>query len=349
MIEERSRSGPFIMGRIGSGAEGPWLTRESPVSTQQIHAAVLHGVGRAPRYEAFPAPEAGAGEAVVAVGAAALKPSDRLMADGVHYAPASFPHVAGLDGVGRLEDGTRVAFFAPRAPYGGMAERTVVREGMWLPVPDEAGDATAAALLNPGMAAWKTVVAEGGLAAGQTVLVLGATGASGRVAAHVAKRRGARVVAAGRDRRVLDELVARGADAAIGVDRPHGELADAIAAEGPYDLVVDYLWGAPAEALFDALTRVNDPARPIRHILVGMAAGENATLPAMTLRKAPVHLVGSGRGGRASLAESAEAFADLLHQAVAGELVLDVETVPLSGVAEAWTGAKGDRRIVFVP
>jgi NADPH:quinone reductase-like Zn-dependent oxidoreductase len=219
------------------------------VGTQQICAAVLHGIGQTPRYERFPAPVAGDGEAVVTVAAAALKPSDRLMANGVRYAPAAFPQVAGLDGVGRLPDGTRVAFFIPQQPYGGMAEQALVRTGVWLPVPDGADDVMAAALLNPGLAAWKALVWEGELAAGQTVLVLGATRTSGRIAA----RQGTRVVAAGRSRRVLDDLQARGASAAIRVDRPRDELATAIAAEGPYDLIVDYLWGTPAEAIFAAL------------------------------------------------------------------------------------------------
>ena len=97
--------------------------------------------------------------------AAALKPSDRLMANGVHYAPAAFPQVAGLDGVGRLADGSRVAFFIPQQPFGGMAEQTLVRAGVWLPVPDGADDVTAAAFLNPGVAAWKALVRDGGLAA----------------------------------------------------------------------------------------------------------------------------------------------------------------------------------------
>jgi NADPH:quinone reductase-like Zn-dependent oxidoreductase len=64
--------------------------------------------------------------------------------DGVHYAPTEFPMVVGLDGVGRLPDGARVAFFAPQAPYGGMAEQALVRRGMWLPVPDGIDDVTAA-------------------------------------------------------------------------------------------------------------------------------------------------------------------------------------------------------------
>lgn len=114
---------------------------------------MLHGIGQSPRYEPFPAPVPGDGEAVVTVTAAALKPSDRLMASGVHYAPTAFPQVAGLDGVGRLGDGSRVAFLPPVRPYGGMAEQALVRHGMWLAVPDGIDDVTAAALANPGMAA----------------------------------------------------------------------------------------------------------------------------------------------------------------------------------------------------
>jgi NADPH:quinone reductase-like Zn-dependent oxidoreductase len=216
---------------------------------QMIHAAVLHGIGQTPRYERFPAPVAGDGEAVLTVTAAALKPSDRWMADGVHYASTEFPRVMGLDGVGRLLDGTRVAF-APQPPYGGMAEQALVRHGMWLPVPDGVDDVTAAAIVNPGMAAWKTLLWEGELAAGETVLVLGATGTSGRIATQLARRHAARVVAAGRNQDVLVQLLARGADATIRVDCPCEELAAAIAAERPYDLIVDYLWGPPAEAVF---------------------------------------------------------------------------------------------------
>ncbi|MFC4907503.1 quinone oxidoreductase family protein [Actinomadura gamaensis] len=318
-----------------------------------MRAAVLHGVGRVPGYGAFPEPVAGDGEAVVRVTAAAFKPSDRLMADGVHYAPAVLPHVVGLDGVGRLEDGSRVAFFGPVPPYGGMAERTLVRRGGWLPVPDGVDDVTAAAVLNPGMAAWKAVVVEGGVAAGETVLVLGATGASGRIATRLAVGLGARVVVGGRDRRVLDRLVADGAGAAVRVDRPQGELAAAIAAEGPFDLVVDYLWGAPAEAVFAALMRVG--GRPggaaIRYVAVGMSAGEVAALPVMALRKAPVRLVGAGAGagGRAPLADAAVAYAGLLRQAAAGEMPFEVEAVPLAEVERVWRRPGGDRRVVLVP
>jgi NADPH:quinone reductase-like Zn-dependent oxidoreductase len=132
-----------------------------------------HGLDETPRYEEFPVPVPGDDEAVITVAAAALKPSDLLMARGVHYAPRASPQVVGLDGVGRLADGTRVAFMIPQPPYGGMAEQTLVRHGLWLPAPEGVDDAVAAAVLNPSMAAWKTIAWEGEVSAGHTVLVLG--------------------------------------------------------------------------------------------------------------------------------------------------------------------------------
>jgi hypothetical protein len=80
-----------------------------------------------------------------------------------------------------------------------------------------------------------------------------------------------------------------------------------------------------------------------------MTAGAVAALPAMTLRAAPVQLIGSGIGGQAALADAAAAFADLLQQVVAGEVVLDVDPVPLAEVEHAWRQAGSDWRIVFVP
>ncbi|MDL4817982.1 quinone oxidoreductase family protein [Actinomadura opuntiae] len=309
-----------------------------------MRAAVLHGIGEVPRYGEFPAPVAGAGEAVVTVGAAALKPFDRWWAEGLHPAsPTVFPQVVGADGVGRLDDGTRVAFFGPVTPYGGMAERALVRRGLWFPVRAGVDDVTAAALLNPGGAAWKTVVWEGGAGPGKTVLVLGATGASGRIAVQVAKREGARVVAAGRDRSVLDAL---GADAVVRLDRPKDEVVDAITAHGPYDLVVDYLWGAPAEAAFAALSRGNE--RRVRYILVGMSAGATAEVPAMALRAARVEVIGGGTGGSPSIEEAAAAFDRMLGLVAEGEIVLDAEAVPLADIEDAWTRPENGRRTVLV-
>src|SRR5260370_23035127 len=89
-----------------------------------MNAAVLHALGKPPRFEPFPEPSAGEGEVIVHVRAASLKPVDKQLAAGSHFAsPRDLPRVCGADGVGHLEDGTRVFFGGPRPPYGAMAER----------------------------------------------------------------------------------------------------------------------------------------------------------------------------------------------------------------------------------
>jgi NADPH:quinone reductase-like Zn-dependent oxidoreductase len=74
-----------------------------------MRAAVLHALGDAPRYEDFAEPTPDKDEALVNVRAASLKSSDKMMADGSHHdSLRRLPAVVGLDGMGVLEDGTRV-------------------------------------------------------------------------------------------------------------------------------------------------------------------------------------------------------------------------------------------------
>src|SRR4051794_40395959 len=124
-----------------------------------MDAAVLHEIGQPPRFEQFPEPEAGDGEVVVRVRAAALNPSTKLVASGRHFAgPGALPAVVGLDGMGTLADGTRVFFGGPRKPYGSMAQQTVTRAAMCWPVPDNVDDVVAAALPNPALSSWIPLV-----------------------------------------------------------------------------------------------------------------------------------------------------------------------------------------------
>jgi NADPH:quinone reductase-like Zn-dependent oxidoreductase len=51
-----------------------------------MNAAVLHAINQAPRFEQFPEPTAQGNEVIVHVRAAALKPIDKQMASGTHYA-----------------------------------------------------------------------------------------------------------------------------------------------------------------------------------------------------------------------------------------------------------------------
>ena len=85
-----------------------------------MHAAVLHTIGAVPRYEEFPESIIGGdkdGEVIVRVHAASLKPVDKQLASGSHYASrGELPRVCGSDGVGHLDDGQRV-IVGERSPF----------------------------------------------------------------------------------------------------------------------------------------------------------------------------------------------------------------------------------------
>ena len=88
-----------------------------------MKAAVVKGAGQPPVYENFDRPNALAGHHLIDVAASALSRITRSKAAGSHYsASGAFPFVAGVDGTGRLEDGQRVYFFAPNAPFGALAQ-----------------------------------------------------------------------------------------------------------------------------------------------------------------------------------------------------------------------------------
>jgi NADPH:quinone reductase-like Zn-dependent oxidoreductase len=319
-----------------------------------MRAAVLHDLGKTPRVEEFAEPVAGEGEVLVHVSAAALKPVDKQLAAGTHYAsPRELPLVCGSDGVGRLEDGTRVFFGGPRAPFGAMAERTVVRRAQCFSVPDEMDDATAAAVPNPGVSAWLSLKHSAKLAAGETVLILGATGVTGTMAVQIAKILGAgRVVAAGRNEPRLRALGELGADATIWLDRPHQELVEAFRSETGnkrFDVIIDYLWGRPAEALLEALSvsEFEAAGAETRLVEVGESAGPAITLPAAVLRSTALTILGTA--GIPSWDVLTEAFEQVTNRAARGELRIAIERVPLADIEQAWERNASGRRIVVEP
>lgn len=320
-----------------------------------MNAAVLRTLGKPPRCEPFAEPIPGDGEVVVQVRAAALKPVDRQMASGSHYASfRALPVVCGLDGVGKLEDGTRVFFAAPRQPHGAMAQCTVVARSHCWPLPDDVDDVSAAAIVNPGVSAWLTLLERAKLAKGEHVLVLGATGTTGRLAVQIAKLLGAgRVVAAGRDEMVLNLLQDLGADATISLDQPAEKLGDAFtreAGEAGFNVIIDYLWGSPTEALLSAITRSDFGRAPgrIRLVQVGESAGATITLSAAVLRSSGLEIFGSGSGTAPPLDTLLDAYHQVLSRLATGELRIQTELVPLTDVEIAWE-RKSRARLVIIP
>jgi len=319
-----------------------------------MDAAVLHALGEPPRIEQFPDPVPGDGEVIVEVLAASLKPIDKQLAAGSHYArPRELPIVCGTDGVGRLRDGQRVFFGGTRPPFGAMAQRTIVRAAFAFPVPENLTDETAAALPNPGVSAWLTLAYRGKLAAGDNVLILGATGVTGKLAVAIAKLMGAgRVVAAGRNPHALHALHDLGADATIQLDGPPPELADALAREAGasgFQVVVDYVWGRPAEAFFAAITRKEFAVieSELRYVQVGESAGPVISLPAAVLRSTALSIMGTA--GIPPVDVLVNALQQVMAHAASGALRIETERVPLAEIENAWQREQPGRRLVVIP
>ena len=319
-----------------------------------MYAAVVHKLGEPPRCGQFPEPVAGDNEVIVHVHAAAIKPVDRQVASGSHYAtPGQLPFVCGIDGVGHLGDGQRVFFGGCRPPHGAMAQRTVVPKAFTFPLPATLTDEVAAALPNPGLSAWLTLKYRAKLAAGENVLILGATGVTGRLAIRIAKLLGAgRVVAAGRNPQALQSLGPLGADATVRLDLPEQELREAFvqeAGESGFQVVIDYGWGRPTEVFLSAITTRTFAAigTETRLVQAGESAGPTISLPAAVLRSTALTILGAaGIPGRDVLAD---AMQQVIGYAANGELQIDTVSVPLSDIATAWERTQSGRRVVVIP
>jgi NADPH2:quinone reductase len=319
-----------------------------------MHAAVLHSLGKAPQYEQFPKPVAGDGEVIVHVHAASLKPVDKQLAGGSHFAsPRQLPVVCGSDGVGHLDDGQRVFFGGVRPPYGAMAERTIVPQAFTFPVPENVDDETAAALPNPAISAWLSLAYRARLAKGENVLILGATGVTGKLAVQIARLLGAaRVVAAGRNQKALSTLHDLGADATISLTLAEAELSEPFvreAGQSGFQVVIDYVWGRPAEAFLTAITRKEFAVikSETRFVQVGESAAPTITLPAAVLRSTALTIMGTaGIPPRDALVE---AFQQVMAHAAKGELHIETERVPLADIERAWQSDQPGRRLVVIP
>jgi NADPH:quinone reductase-like Zn-dependent oxidoreductase len=315
-----------------------------------MKAAIVQEAGHAPVYGEFAEPAPSPGEARIRVTAAAISHVVKSRASGAHYSSSGrLPFVVGIDGVGRLDDGRRVYFVLPRAPYGSMAEQTVVPVAHCLPLPDGIDDVTAAAIANPGMSSWAAYTERARLKPGETVLVNGATGTSGRLAVQIAKHLGAKkIIATGRNANALQSVTALGADVTIPLTGDEAALAARFEEQfaAGVDVVIDYLWGRSAESLLTAGARAGADAVPIRFVQVGAISGADITLPGAVLRSSAIELMGSGIRSL-SLDRLVAAVGGLLQATVPGGLAIAATPVPLSEVEQAWPRDDSTRRTVF--
>jgi NADPH2:quinone reductase len=320
-----------------------------------MNAAVVTSFSAPPRYSTFADPQPSESELIVNITAAGLHQVVRALANGTHYgSTGQLPFIPGVDGTGRLEDGTRIYFGIARPPYGTFAEKALATKGMYITLPDGLGETTAAGIANPGMSSWAALKARAKFATGESVLILGATGISGKLSVQIAKRLGARrIVAAGRNPQALEELKGLGADTTISLTQDHDALVSAFRneiAENGVDVILDYLWGAPAEAALAAIAQkgLQHALARIRFIQIGNSAAPTITLPAATLRSSGLELLGSGFGS-ASMDEIFQAVREFFEVAAKTPFQVSIKTVPLRDVASVWSTPERDARVVFQP
>jgi NADPH:quinone reductase-like Zn-dependent oxidoreductase len=207
--------------------------------------------------------------------------------------------------------------------------------------------------MNPGMSSWVALQQRVRFTTGQSVLILGATGSAGQLAIQVAKHFGAgAVLAAGRGADRLAALGRLGADDTIDLAAdPELVAHDLTAKAADVDVVLDYLWGKPAEsAIMPLLMGRKDRTRLISWVQIGAIAGASASLPSAALRQANIHFLGSGQGS-VSRAGILSALPDLVAEIDKGSFSIDAVARPLADVELIWNAptAGPTERIVLTP
>jgi len=319
-----------------------------------MNAAVVTSFDEPPHYQQFDAPQPGTEhELLVEVLAVGLHPRVRTGARGAHYtSTGALPLIPGIDAVGQRPDGKRIYFMAAGDTNGTMADQALVDERRAIELPDDVDVTRVAAAMNPAMSSWVALRRRVPLKPDQSVLVLGATGNAGSMAVQVAKRLGAgRVIGAGRDPGRLQTLTSLGADEVVRLTDDAAATAGALAtAAAEVDIVVDYLWGAPAgHAIPALLTARQDRSRALDWIQIGAIAGPTIELPSVALRSANLRIQGSGQGSVSPAGYRAE-LPSLIDEIAAGTIAVTPKPVPLSEVERIWSqpDVPGER-IVLVP
>lgn len=317
-----------------------------------MKAAIVKEKGTIPVMGHFDFPVATDGQVLINVLATALSRVSKFRSMGMHYSSkVNFPIVAGIDGVGVLEDGSRVYFALPTAPYGSLAEQTIVNEKLTVRLPDGIDDVTAAAIANPAMSSWAALVFRAGFKSGQTVLINGATSVSGSLAVQIAKGLGAKkIIVTGRNESKLQTLEAEEAIAFdMTVDNGQIMFENAlmpVIAEG-VDVVLDYLWGDSALAIMSALAKANTD-RATRFVSIGTASGqENINLPSSILRSSTIELVGSGDKS-VSKADMISAVRGVFEMAAEGKINIATTEFVLEDIEAAWNAPLMPRPVVKV-
>jgi NADPH:quinone reductase-like Zn-dependent oxidoreductase len=311
-----------------------------------MRAALVEQIGQPPVVGEVAEPQRGDGQALVQVTAAAINPIDISVSLGKFYGGSpDVPYVMGNEAVGRviegesLEPGTQIWFQPPSR--GGFAEYALADEGQAIELPDGTDHSLAAALGIAGLTGWLAVEWRAHVRGGERVLVLGATGVVGSIAVQAARILGAsHIVAAARDAEALEAIRDLGAHTLV----PISQVCQTLDLGGPFDVIIDPLWGPAAEAAIPAA------AFSGRYVQLGQSAGAEATLRSGDIRGKSLAIMGFTLG-HVPREKTEAAYHRLIELASSGELKIERETLPLDWAGEAWRRQQDSphRKLVLIP
>jgi NADPH:quinone reductase-like Zn-dependent oxidoreductase len=226
-------------------------------------------------YGDFPTPQAGPGQVLVRLKAAALNHLDIWVRQGWPGLQLDYPHIPGADGAGEiaaLGEGVTNWYLGERVVIntnlscgtceyclagmdnrcndwgllgettrGTYAEYIAVSSRNLLRIPDGFGEHEAAASALVFLTAWHSLVKRGQLAAGETVLIVGASGGVNLASLQIAKLSGCRVIVVGSGRKKLAMADSLGADHLIdrSQDENWAKVVYNITRKHGVDIVVD--------------------------------------------------------------------------------------------------------------
>ncbi|MFJ8749063.1 NADPH:quinone oxidoreductase family protein [Streptomyces sp. NPDC102441] len=323
-----------------------------------MRAVVCHAYGppEGLAVQEVSAPRPGPGEAIVAVRAAAVNFPDVLIAADRYQVTVPLPFVPGSELAGTiLETGSDAAEWRPgervfaTLPTGAFAERAVVPLASLTRIPGDMPYAQAAAAGVAYRTAYHALRSVARVRPGQWVMVLGAAGGVGSAAVDLARRLGARVVAAASGPEKLALCRARGAEHALDYTLPDLKSRLKECTGGGADIVLDPVGGPYAEQALRGMRRGGT------FVTLGYASGEIPAIPlnlvllkGVTVRGLEVRtfahdapeqssrdmaellgLLGQGQiaphiGARFPLERTAEALRLVADRSALGKVVIDV-------------------------
>jgi NADPH:quinone reductase-like Zn-dependent oxidoreductase len=203
-----------------------------------MKAVVLHNFGGVDQLnlEEEDMPPIGVKEVRVRVHATSINPVDWKIRSGSakERFPVDLPEILGVDVAGEVDEaGEGVDGFAKGMRVmgkanGTYAQYTVAKADVLSPIPDGLSYEQAAALPLVLITGAQLIERAAKVKAGQTILVTGALGSVGRVAVHVARQKGARVLGGVRavEREAAENLLA---NSVVALDVAHFQELDVVA------------------------------------------------------------------------------------------------------------------------